>query len=137
MTISEPALSFDKFLPPIANTGATTAGLQSALHVAAPIVSTALPVSVTTLVSFPFRLDARLSVKLKTKIVSGEYVNFGDLLDPSKADQWKLAVKTNEDGATLVVKEPSAVHYKQSVTSIQYLDSSFCHLQYRVLFCPP
>ena len=111
MTTSEPALSLDKFLPTTANqepsTGAATAGHESALiHVAAPVVSTALPVSVTTLASFPFRLDARVSVKLKTQIVSGEYVNFGDLLDPSKADQCKLAVKTDEDGGYLVVKDP-------------------------------
>ena len=136
-TSSEPALSLGKFLPTTANqelsAGTATAGHESALHVAAPVVSTALPVSVTTLASFPFRLDARLSVKLKTKIVSGEYVNFGDLLDPSKADQCKLAVKTDEDGATLVVKDPGTAHYKQSVKSIQDWDSAFAI--YSTVYC--
>ena len=67
MTTSEPALSLGKFLPPTAKTGSATAGHESALHVVASVISTALPVKVTTLASFPFRLDARLSVKLKNQ----------------------------------------------------------------------
>ena len=71
--------------------------------------------------------------RLKTKIVSGEYVNFSDLLDPSKADQCKLAVKKDEDGATLVVKNPGTAHYKQSVKSIQDWDSAFAI--YSTVYC--
>ena len=59
--------------------------------------------------------------------MSGEYVNFGDLLDPSKADQSKLAVQTNAfaDGATLVVNDPGPAHYKQPVKSIRNWDAAF------------
>ena len=42
-----------------------------------------LPAEIVTAASYPFPLDARVGPKLRTKITTGEFVNFSDLLDPA------------------------------------------------------
>ena len=83
-----------------------------------------LPEEVASAASYPFPLDARVGPRLRAKILVGEFVNFSDLLEPAKAENFKLSLKQLADGEVVVVKEQNT-QFKQTVRSIQECDRAF------------
>ena len=84
-----------------------------------------LPAEIVSGSSYPFPLDARITPKLRAKIISGQFVNFADLLDPSRADQSKLTLKTGSKGEVIFYEEKSPTSFKQTVKSITDWDTAF------------
>ena len=84
-----------------------------------------LPAEIVSGSSYPFPLDARITPKLHAKIISGQFVNFADLLDPSRADQSTLTLKTGSKGEVIFYKEKRPTSFKQTVKSITEWDTAF------------
>ena len=84
-----------------------------------------IPPELATSAAYPFPLDARVSPKLKAKIIAGEFVNFAELLDPKKAESNKLSLKASDEGHLVIVKDPGVVSFTQSVKSIVEWDRAF------------
>ena len=84
-----------------------------------------LPAEIVSGSSYPFPLDARITPKLHAKIISGQFVNFVDLLDPSRADQSKLTLKTGSKGEVIFYEEKSPTSFKQTLKSITDWDTAF------------
>ena len=76
---------------------------------ASPVNLSEMPPELSSMASYPFPLDAKVNGKLRAKIISREFVNFGDLLDPGKAERRTLALDPQGEGDTFVVKEASQV----------------------------
>ena len=84
-----------------------------------------LPAEIVSGSSYSFLLDARITPKLRAEIISGQFVNFVDLLDPSRADQSKLTLKTGSKGEVIFYEEKSPTSFKQTVKSITDWDTAF------------
>ena len=84
-----------------------------------------IPPELAVSAAYPFPLDARVSPKLKAKIIAREFVNFAELLDPKKAESNKLSLKASDEGHLVIVKDPGVVSFTQSVKSIAEWDRAF------------
>ena len=84
-----------------------------------------IPPELAASVAYPFPLDARVSPRLKAKIIAREFVNFAELLDPKKAESNKLSLKASDEGHLVIVKDPGVVSFTQSVKSIAEWDRAF------------
>ncbi len=85
----------------------------------------AMPAIITSQASYPFPLDARVTPKLKAKIVANEFVDFGPLINPSKADVSKLEFEEGDDGAVSLVRKAGPQMFTQSLRSITEWDTAF------------
>lgn len=84
-----------------------------------------LPAEMVAGSAYPFPLDARVSDKIRAKIISRQFINFADLLDPSRADKSQLTLQTGANGEVLFYKEQTPTSFKQTVKSIVDWDAAF------------
>lgn len=84
-----------------------------------------LPANITNQASYPFPLDARVSPKLRAKILANEFIDFGHLINPSKADKSKVQLEEGTDGELSFVRKVGPEGFTQSLKSIQEWDTAF------------
>ena len=84
-----------------------------------------IPYSISNRVSFSLPLDVKVPKKLREKIVSREFVNFHDLLDPSQVESPPLAFQKMNDGRYLLKEQITKASFKQSVRTIAEWDTAF------------